>query len=389
MDIHEYQAKAILAGYGVPIVKGKVAYTVDEAVTAASELGGDLWIVKAQIHAGGRGKAGGVVLCRSSEDVRQAAKRLLGSNLMTLQTGPEGQEVRRLYIEEGCDFAQELYLSLVIDRTHQCLSFVASEAGGMDIEEVSQKTPEKILTLQIDPASGFQPYHGRKIAYGLGLKGEEAKAISQLTQNLYQSFTALDANLIEINPLVITKTGGVVALDAKITFDDNGLFRHPEIEQLRDEAEEDASELEAARQGLSYVKLSGNIGCMVNGAGLAMATMDIIKLHGAEPANFLDVGGGASRDKVAAAFKLILADSNVEAILINIFGGIMRCDIIAEGIVSAAKEVHLTVPMVVRLQGTNEKEGKQILAESPLTIVLADDLGDAAAKVAEAVREAA
>jgi succinyl-CoA synthetase beta subunit len=389
MNIHEYQAKTILSAYGVPVLKGKVSYTADDAVAAASELGGDLWVVKAQIHAGGRGIAGGVVLCRSSEDVRQAAKRLLGSNLITHQTGPKGQEVRRLYIEEGCDFTQELYLSLVIDRAYQCLSFVASDAGGMDIEEVSKKTPNKILTLQIDPASGFQPYHGRKIAYGLGLKGEEAKAVSQLAQNLYQSFTDLDANLIEINPLVVTKTGGVVALDAKITFDDNGLFRHPEIEDLRDEAEEDASELEAARQGLSYVKLSGNIGCMVNGAGLAMATMDIIKLQGAEPANFLDVGGGASRDKVAAAFKLILADSNVEAILINIFGGIMRCDIIAEGIVSAAKEVRLTVPMVVRLQGTNEKEGKQILAESPLTIVLADDLGDAAAKVAEAVREAA
>ncbi|MGV8948798.1 MAG: ADP-forming succinate--CoA ligase subunit beta [Candidatus Paracaedibacter sp.] len=389
MNIHEYQAKSILAGYGVPILKGKVSYTVDEAVAALSELGGNLWVVKAQIHAGGRGKAGGVVLCRSSEDVRHAAKRLLGSTLITHQTGPKGQEVRRLYVEEGCDFVSELYLSLVIDRTHQCLSFVASAAGGMDIEEVSQKTPDKILTLQIDPASGFQPYHGRKIAYGLGLKGDEAKAVSELAQNLYQSFMALDANLIEINPLVITKTGGVVALDAKITFDDNGLFRHPEIEHLRDEAEEDASELEAARQGLSYVKLSGNIGCMVNGAGLAMATMDIIKLHGAEPANFLDVGGGASRGKVAAAFKLILADSNVEAILINIFGGIMRCDIVAEGIVAAAKEVHLTVPMVVRLQGTNEKEGKQILTQSPLTIVLADDLGEAAAKVAEAARKAA
>lgn len=389
MNIHEYQAKSILADYGVPLLKGKVAYTVDEAIKVASELGGVLWVVKAQVHAGGRGKAGGVVLCRSSEEVRQAAKRLLGSQLVTHQTGPKGQEVGRIYIEEGCDFAQELYLSLLVDRTHQCLSFVASDAGGMDIEEVSQKTPDRILTLQIDPASGFQPYHGRKIAYGLGLKGEQAKALGQLAQSLYQSFNALDANLIEINPLVITKSGDLVALDAKMAFDDNGLFRHPEVEQLRDEAEEDASELEAARQGLSYVKLSGNIGCMVNGAGLAMATMDIIKLHGAEPANFLDVGGGASQDKVAAAFKLILADSNVEAILINIFGGIMRCDIIAEGIVCAAKEVSLTVPMVVRLQGTNEKEGKQILEESQLAIILADDLGDAAAKVAEAVREAA
>lgn len=389
MNIHEYQAKSILANYGVPILKGKVAYTADEAVKVASELGGTLWVVKAQIHAGGRGKAGGVVLCRSSEEVHQAAKKLLGNHLITHQTGPKGQEVRRLYIEEGCDFTQELYLSLVVDRTQQCLSFVASGAGGVDIEEISQKTPTEILTLPIDPASGFQPYHGRKLAYGLGLKGEKAKALGQLAQNLYQSFHALDANLIELNPLVITKTGSLVALDAKVSFDDNGLFRRPEIEQLRDEAEEDASELEATRQGLSYVKLGGNIGCMVNGAGLAMATMDIIKLHGAEPANFLDVGGGASRDKVATAFKLILADSNVEAILINIFGGIMRCDIIAEGIVSVAKEVRLTVPMVVRLQGTKEKEGKRILAESQLAIIPADDLSDAAAKVAEAVREAA
>ena len=389
MDIHEYQAKSILAEYGIPTLRGKVAYTVEEAVKVASELGSALWVVKAQIHAGGRGKAGGVVLCRSLEEVTKAAKRLIGSRLVTHQTGPKGQEVKRLYVEEGCDFVSELYLSLVVDRTRQCLSFVVSNAGGMDIEEVSQNTPEKILTLPIDPASGFQPYHGRKMAYELGLKGAAIKALGQLAQNLYQSFGALDANLIEINPLVVTKTGDLMALDAKMTFDDNGLFRHSEIEQLRDEDEEDARELEASRQGLSYVKLDGNIGCMVNGAGLAMATMDIIKLQGAEPANFLDVGGGASQDKVAAAFKLILADPNVEAILINIFGGIMRCDIIAEGIVSAAKEVHLTVPMVVRLQGTNEKEGKKILAESPLAIILADDLGDAAAKVADAAREAA
>lgn len=389
MNIHEYQAKSILTRYDIPILKGKIAYTIEEAIKVASELGGALWVVKAQIHAGGRGKAGGVVVCRSLEEVQQAAKKLLGSRLVTHQTTSKGQEVRCLYIEEGCDFVQELYLSLVVDRAHQCLSFVASNAGGMDIEEVSQKTPDKILMVRIDPADGFQAYHGRKIAYGLGLSGESAKALGQLAQNLYRSFTALDINLIEINPLVITKAGGFVALDAKITFDDNGLFRHPEVEQLRDETEEDVSEREAGRQGLSYVKLNGNIGCMVNGAGLAMATMDIIKLHGAEPANFLDVGGGASQEKVAAAFKLILADSNVEAILINIFGGIMRCDIIAQGIVSAAREVNLTVPMVVRLQGTSEKEGKQILAESGMSIISADNLGDAAAKVAEAVREAA
>jgi len=389
MNIHEYQAKSILAGYGVPVLRGKVAYTVEESVQAVLELGGSLWVVKAQIHAGGRGKAGGVVLCRSVEEVRQAAQKLLGSHLVTHQTGPKGQEVKRLYIEEGCDIDQELYLSLVVDRTHQCLSFVASEAGGMDIEKVAEKTPEKILTFQIDPASGIQPYHGRKLVYGLGLQGKAVQQLSELAQKLYQAFCEQDVSLIEINPLVVTKAGDLVALDAKMTFDDNGLFRHPETEKLRDEAEEDAAELEANRQGLSYVKLDGNIGCMVNGAGLAMATMDIIKLNGASPANFLDVGGGASRDKVATAFKLILADANVEAILINIFGGIMRCDIIAEGIVSAAKEVRLTVPMVVRLQGTNEKEGKQILKDSSLTIISADDLGEAAIKVAQAVREAA
>lgn len=389
MNIHEYQAKLILSGYGAPILPGKVAYTIEESLKIAAELGGPLWVVKAQIHAGGRGKAGGVVLCRSTEEVRQAAQKLLGSRLVTHQTGPKGQEVKRLYIEDGCDIAKELYLSLVVDRVHQCLSFVASESGGMDIELVSEKTPEKILTFQIDPASGIQPYHGRKLAYGLGLTGNAAQQMIELAQNLYQTFKEKDASLIEINPLVVTKAGDLVALDAKMTFDDNGLFRHPEVEQLRDEDEEDVSELEANRQGISYVKLDGNIGCMVNGAGLAMATMDIIKLNGASPANFLDVGGGASRDKVATAFKLILADSNVEAILINIFGGIMRCDIIAEGILSAAKEVRLTVPMVVRLQGTNEKEGRQILKDSSLTIISADDLGEAALKVAQAVREAA
>jgi succinyl-CoA synthetase beta subunit len=389
MNIHEYQAKSILAGYGVPILRGKVAYTVEESIKIASELGGSLWVVKAQIHAGGRGKAGGVVLCRSFEDVREAAQKLLGSCLVTHQTGPKGQEVKRLYIEEGCDIAQELYLSLVVDRSHQCLSFVASQEGGIDIEKVSEKTPEKILTFQIDPSSGIQPYHGRKLVYGLGLQGKAAQQMVTLAQSLYRSFVEKDASLIEINPLVVTKAGELVALDAKMTFDDNGLFRHPGIEELRDEDEEDPNELEANRQGLSYVKLDGNIGCMVNGAGLAMATMDIIKLNGASPANFLDVGGGASQEKVATAFKLILADSNVEAILINIFGGIMRCDIIAQGIVAAAKEVRLTVPMVVRLQGTNEKEGRQILKDSALTIISATDLGEAALKVAQAVREAA
>jgi succinyl-CoA synthetase beta subunit len=389
MNVHEYQAKSILTGYGIPVLRGKVAYSVDEALKAVSDLGGSLWVVKAQIHAGGRGKAGGVILCRSSDDVKQAAQKLLGSRLVTHQTGPKGQEVKRLYIEEGCDIARELYLSLVVDRAHQCLSFVASEAGGMDIEAVSEKTPEKIIKFQIDPAAGIQAYHGRKLIYGLGLPEKAAQQMAQVTRQMYQCFLENDASLIEINPLVVTKAGDLVALDAKMTFDDNALFRHPGIGELRDEDEEDASELEANRQGLSYVKLDGNIGCMVNGAGLAMATMDIIKLNGASPANFLDVGGGASRDKVAAAFKLILADPNVEAILINIFGGIMRCDVIAEGILSAAKEVKLTVPMVVRLQGTNEKEGKLILRDSPLTIISADDLNEAAFKVAQAVKEAA
>lgn len=389
MNIHEYQAKSILAGYDIPILRGKVAYNVEEALKAASDLGGKLWVVKAQIHAGGRGKAGGVILCHSIEDVKQAAQKLLGSRLITHQTGPKGQEVQRLYIEEGCDIARELYFSLVVDRLHQCLSFVASEAGGVDIETVSAQTPDKILTFQIDPASGIQPYHGRKLIYGLSLQEKAAQQMTKLVERLYLCFLEKDASLIELNPLVVTKAGDLVALDAKMTFDDNGLFRHPGIVELRDENEEDASELEANRQGISYVKLDGNIGCMVNGAGLAMATMDIIKLNGANPANFLDVGGGASQEKVAAAFKLILADPNVEAILINIFGGIMRCDVIAQGIISAAKEINLTVPMVVRLQGTNEKEGRQILKESSLSIISADDLSEAAFKVAQAVREAA
>lgn len=389
MNIHEYQAKSLLAGYQIPLLQGKLAHTAEEAVKGATELQGSLWVVKAQIHAGGRGKAGGVVVCRSKEEVRQAAQRLLGNRLVTHQTEAQGQEVKRLYIEQGCAFSQELYLSILVDRTRQCIAFVASGTGGMDIEDVSRQTPEKILTLPIDPTSGFQPHHGRTLAYGLGLQEKSVHQMEQLARNLYQCFCQLDASLIEINPLVVTNTGDLVALDAKMTFDDNGLSRHPQIEQLRDEDEEDPAELEAIHQGISYVRLDGNIGCMVNGAGLAMATMDIIKLHGALPANFLDVGGGASREKVAAAFKLILADPHVKAILINIFGGIMRCDIIAEGIVSAAKEVSVQVPMVVRLQGTNEQEGKQILEQSSLAITLADDLGKAAAIVSEAVRKGA
>jgi succinyl-CoA synthetase beta subunit len=388
MHIHEYQAKSILASYGVPVPQGKVAYTVEEAVKVASELKEGLWVVKAQIHAGGRGKAGGVALCHSLDEVRQAAQRMLGMQLVTHQTGPKGQEVRRLYVEEGCAFAQELYFSVLIDRGRGCISFVASEAGGMDIEEVARETPEKIITLAIDPAVGLQPFHQRKLAYGLGLKGKAIQQLGDVAKSLYQGFIGLDANLIEINPLVVAKSGDLMALDAKMAFEDNGLYRHPQIEDLRDEDEENPAELEANRQGLSYVKLDGSIGCMVNGAGLAMATMDIIKLHGGEPANFLDVGGGASREKVSAAFKLILADPNVEAILINIFGGIMQCDIIAEGIIAAAQEVSLTIPMVVRLQGTHEKQGKQILADSNLAIISADNLEEAAIKVVRAAQEA-
>jgi len=369
-------------------MRGKVAYTVEEAAKVALELEGTLWVVKAQIHAGGRGKAGGIILCHTKEEVSKAAQHLLGKRLITHQTGSKGQEIKCVYIEEGCDIAQELYLSVVVDRNNQCLTFIASTKGGVDIEEVSQKSPAQMITLSIDPLSGYQPFHARKLVYGLGLAGKTAQQMTKLAQDLYQCFKSLDASLIELNPLAITKNQNLVTLDAKMAFDDNGLFRHPEIEHMRDEDEEDSAELKATRQGMSYVKLDGNIGCMVNGAGLAMATMDIIKLQGAQPANFLDVGGGASRDKVITAFKLILADARVEGILINIFGGIMHCDVIAEGIVCAAKEVQLTVPMVVRLQGTNEKEGKKILADSGLSIISADTLSEAAIKVAKAVREA-
>lgn len=389
MNIHEYQAKELLKEFGVPVLAGKVAFTAEEALEAAEALGGSIWVVKAQIHAGGRGKAGGVILARSPEDVKSAAEKILGKTLVTHQTGLQGQEVHRLYIEAGCNIQKELYLSLIVDRAHECVSIIASEAGGMDIEEVASKTPEKIITLSIDPACGFQPFYGRKVAFALGLSGEQVSQMTSLLSGLYQAMCQLDAGLIEINPLVITKEGNLVALDAKVTFDDNALFRQPKVESLRDVTEEDPAEREANEHGLNYVKLDGTIGCMVNGAGLAMATMDIIKLHGAEPANFLDVGGGADKDKVQEAFKIILADPNVGAILINIFGGIMRCDIIAEGIVAAAKEVSLTVPMVIRLQGTNRDQGKKILEESGLSIIPADDLDEAAAKVVQAAREAA
>jgi succinyl-CoA synthetase beta subunit len=386
MNIHEYQAKNILDGYEVPILKGGVAYTVDEAEHIAAELSGSVWVVKAQIHAGGRGKAGGVIIARSLSEVRDAAEKLLNKPLITHQTGPIGQIVKRVYIEQGCKIARELYLSLVLDRANTCYSFLLSSEGGVDIEDVAAHSPEKILKEKIDPSLGFMPYQGRRLAFALGLPLTTHGALCSMLEHIYEAAIELDASMIEINPLILTDEDQLIALDAKMNFDDNGLYRHPEIDVLRDEDEENPAEREARAHDLSYVKLDGTIGCMVNGAGLAMATMDIIKLHGAEPANFLDVGGGASKTKVQAAFRLILSDPHVDAVLINIFGGIMRCDVIAEGIIDAAKEVSLTVPMVVRLQGTNDEKGKQILNASGLSIISADDLDDAAHKVVNAAR---
>jgi len=386
MNIHEYQAKEILRGFGVPVPRGTPAFSVDEAVTAAEQLGGPVWVVKAQIHAGGRGKGGGVKIVRSIDEVRTEATRMLGMTLVTHQTGREGRLVRRLYIEEGSAIARELYLSALVDRTVGRVAFIASTEGGMDIEEVAKHTPEKILTFQIDPAAGYQPYVGRDIAAALKLEGDAVKQCGRLVEGLFNAFAVKDMSLLEINPLVVTKEGRLVCLDAKINFDDNALFRHPDEAGLRDPDEEDPTEREAAKYDLSYVKLDGTIGCMVNGAGLAMATMDIIKLFGEEPANFLDVGGGASREKVTAAFKIIVSDPHVKGILVNIFGGIMKCDIIAEGIIAAAKEISLSVPLVVRLEGTNVEKGKAILAESGLPIVSANDLADAAQKIVAAVR---
>lgn len=389
MNIHEYQAKQVLNAYEIPILKGGIASSPGEAVKVATEMGGAVWVVKAQIHAGGRGKAGGVILARSIEEVKTAAAKILGQVLVTQQTGPQGQLVRKVYVEEGCEIDKEFYLSMIVNRQTESVSIMVSQAGGMDIEEVAAKSPEKLMTFSIDPIAGFQQFHGRKAAFALGLEGVAVKEMGLFLAGLYQAFTTLDCDLVEINPLVLTKQGHLIALDAKVTFEDNGLSRHPNIESLRDKDEEDPAETKAREYDLSYVKLDGNIGCMVNGAGLAMATMDIIKLHGGEPANFLDVGGGATKEKVAAAFKLILADTNVRAILINIFGGIMRCDVIAEGIVAAAKEVQLSVPMVVRLQGTNGELGKKILKESNLKIISKDDLSQAAACVVKAIKEAA
>ena len=389
MNIHEHQAKSVLESYGVSVPKGGVAYSVEEAVKAAEALPGPVWVVKAQIHAGGRGKGGGVKLAKSIDEVRSMAKEMLGMTLVTHQTGPEGKEVKRLYIEDGCDIARELYLSAVMDRGTSRIAMMASTEGGMDIEAVAEDTPEKIQTLVIDPITGLQGHHARRLAFGLGLEGKQVGSAVKLITALYKAFVDTDASLVEINPMVVTGAGEVIALDAKMNFDDNALYRHPDIEAMRDPDEEDPAELEAAKAELNYIKLDGTIGCMVNGAGLAMATMDIIKLHGSEPANFLDVGGSATKERVTQAFKIILSDQNVQGILVNIFGGIMRCDIIAEGVVAAAREVHLTKPLVVRLAGTNVEKGKEILAGSGLTIVSADDLGDAAAKVVAAVKEAA
>jgi succinyl-CoA synthetase beta subunit len=388
MNIHEYQAKALLDGYGVRVLRGHVAYTPDEAETVARELGGPFWVVKAQIHAGGRGKGGGVKLAKSVEEVRQLADQMLGMTLVTHQTGPEGKQVRRVFVEDGCDIGRELYLGIVIDRASSRVTLMASAEGGVEIEEVAARTPEKILKVGIDPAMGYQPFHGRKIAFGLGLEGRQLRDAVTFMGGIYRAYVDTDASLIEINPLVVTAAGELVALDAKVNFDSNGLYRQPKVMELRDLDEEDPQEIEAGRHELNYVKLDGNIGCMVNGAGLAMATMDIIKLCGGEPANFLDVGGGATKERVTAAFKLLLSDPKVEGVLVNIFGGIMRCDVIAEGIVAAAREVNIGVPLVVRLEGTNVDLGKQILRDSGLPITAGADLGDAAEKIVAAVRGA-
>ena len=389
MNIHEYQAKQILARFGVSVPRGGIAYTPDEAVKAADALGGGPWVVKAQIHAGGRGKAGGVKLARSRDEIRAAAAALIGTTLVTHQTGPAGRQVKRVYVEEGRDIARELYLGLLVDRDSGRVTLMGSTEGGMEIEQVAAAAPENILAVPIDPATGVQPFHARRLAYGLALEGEQVAAAVKLVTGMYTAFVALDASVVEINPLIVTGDGQVMALDAKMSFDDNALFRHADIAELRDEDEEDPMEREALQHDLNYIKLDGNIGCMVNGAGLAMATMDIIKLCGGEPANFLDVGGGASRDRITAAFKLILSDPNVEGILVNIFGGIMRCDVIAEGVVAAAREVSLNVPLVVRLAGTNVELGKKLLADSGLPIVSADTLAQAAERVVHAVAEAA
>ncbi|MEG3638987.1 ADP-forming succinate--CoA ligase subunit beta [Magnetococcus sp. PR-3] len=387
MNIHEYQAKEIIAKFGVNVPRGRVAYTPQEAEMAAKELDSDVFVVKAQIHAGGRGKAGGVKVVKSTEAVREEADRMLGLTLVTHQTGPEGKEVKRLYVEEGCDIARELYLGIVIDRATSRVTFMASVEGGMEIEEVAEKTPEKILREIVDPAVGLVAFQARNLAFGLGLEGKQVNKAVKFMMGLYSAFMETDASLMEINPLVVTGSGDVLALDCKMNFDSNALYRQKAIEELRDFDEEDPKEIEASKHELNYITLDGNIGCMVNGAGLAMATMDIIKIKGGAPANFLDVGGGATTERVTEAFKLILSDESVKAVLVNIFGGIMRCDVIANGVVEAAKQVNLSVPLIVRLEGTNVEKGKEILSNSGLPIISADNLDDAATKAVASLKE--
>lgn len=386
MNIHEYQAKSLLKDFGVNVLKSGIAKTPEEAVAVAQKLGGKVWVVKAQIHAGGRGKGGGVKVAKSLDEVRQHANAIIGMTLVTHQTGPEGKKVNQVLIEEGCDIKKEYYVAALVDRATSMVSMMASSEGGMDIEEVAEKTPEKILTVAIDPATGFQPFHARKLAYAIGLPQELHKKAFQFMSGLYECFVQKDCAMAEINPLVETASGDLLALDAKMGFDSNALYRHPEVVEMRDLSEENPEEIEASKYDLAFIKLDGEIGCLVNGAGLAMSTMDIIKLHGGSPANFLDVGGGANKEKVTAAFKIILKDPNVKAILVNIFGGIMKCDIIAEGVLAASKEVGLKVPLVVRLEGTNVEQGKKILKDSGLNIIAAENLTDAAKKVVAAVK---
>jgi len=396
MNIHEYQAKALLRSYGAPVSDGRAVLKAEDAKTAAGELDGPLWVVKAQIHAGGRGKGkfkepeagekGGVRLAKSVEEAAELAKQMLGKTLVTHQTGPAGKQVNRIYIEDGSDIERELYLALLVDRGTSRVSFVCSTEGGMDIEEVAASTPEKILSFSVDPATGYQQFHGRRVAFSLGLTGAQVKQCVALMGNLYRAFVEKDMEMLEINPLIVMTDGNLKVLDAKLGFDNNALYRHADIVELRDTTEEDPKELEASKYDLNYIALDGEIGCMVNGAGLAMATMDIIKLYGAEPANFLDVGGGATKEKVTEAFKIITSDPNVKGILVNIFGGIMRCDVIAEGVVAAVKEVGLKVPLVVRLEGTNVEKGKEIINTSGLDVIAADDLKDGAEKIVKAVK---
>ncbi|MCB0407940.1 MAG: ADP-forming succinate--CoA ligase subunit beta [Bdellovibrionales bacterium] len=386
MNIHEYQAKEVLRKFGGVTLKGGIATTADEAVQAAKNIGGHLWVVKAQIHAGGRGKGGGVKIAKSLDEVRQLSENMIGMTLVTHQTGPEGKEVNKVFIEQGCDIAKEYYVAALLDRANGRVTMMASSEGGMDIEEVAAKTPEKIFKVVIDPVTGLMPFQARQLAFAIGMKGAVVNKAVKAFISLYKAYEGTDCSLAEINPLVETKDGEVIVLDAKMNFDSNSLFRHPEIVELRDLTEEDPAEVEASKYDLAFIKLDGNIGCLVNGAGLAMATMDIIQLHGGSPANFLDVGGGANKEKVTAAFKIILNDPNVKGILVNIFGGIMKCDIIAEGVIAASKELGLKVPLVVRLQGTNVEEGKKLLAQSGLNILPADDLTDAATKIVSAIK---